>query len=101
MNIDENNIDNAKYVIYGVTNKNEKFRPSDWTERLASIIGTFDEKKKLCYSQYVQPMIKNGVAYVLVKNGIDLCDEKISDFILDFAKQNDLKIITENLEIYL
>lgn len=98
MKIEE--LEEIELVIYGETNKGKKFRPSDWAERLAGLSSIFEENKRLCYSLYIQPGFNEEASYLIVKKGISICDKNLLPFLITFAKDNDLKLITKNFEEY-
>jgi hypothetical protein len=53
-------------VIFGLTNRGARFRPSDWNERLAGLTSAFGQDHKLVYSPFVHPMDVGGVKALVV-----------------------------------
>lgn len=90
---------NKKLFIQGVTHSGKKFRPSDWAERLCCSVSCFrpdySTKNNICsiYSPYATPTIINGTPYVIVDEAIGDIDPRALDFLLNFAKDNDLPVI--------
>lgn len=80
-------------VIQGLTSEGRTFRPSDWAERLAGIMCSFGEDQKLAYHQYVRPMLLEGVRCVAVDKKLEKNQPAVFTFLMDFAKDNDLRIV--------
>ncbi|MGA7178668.1 MAG: DUF3579 domain-containing protein [Thiobacillaceae bacterium] len=79
-------------IIRGVTSSGRTFRPSDWAERLAGILSTFDEDNRLGYSPCVRPTIIDGIKSVIVSRRLREIDGQAYKFLLGFARANDLVI---------
>jgi len=87
-----------EYVIHGITNSGKTFRPSDWSERLAGAMSCFGpaaggirkEERHLRYSLYVRPMIIGNVKCVVLDSRLRDVEPHAFDFVLNFAKDNDL-----------
>ncbi|KMN33159.1 PhnO [Chromobacterium sp. LK1] len=79
-------------VIQGVTSEGRTFRPSDWAERLAGILASFDDQK-LHYHAHVRPMMLDGVRCVAVDKKLEKISPQVFCFLMDFAKDNDLRIV--------
>lgn len=91
---------NKKLFIQGVTYSGKKFRPSDWAERLCCSVSCFRpnydiNKHGYCsiYSEYAHPININGIQFVVVDEKIGEIDSKALEFLLNFAKNNDLPIL--------
>ncbi len=84
-------------IIVGVTNSGQKFRPSDWTDRLCGCLSAFESDQKITYSPYLKPMLLDNNKCVVVDKKLELVDPVAFKFLLSFAKDNDLKI--QNREI--
>jgi hypothetical protein len=79
-------------VITSVMENGEKFRPADWTERLSSTLASFQVDHRLRYAQGVQPCIIDGEPCLLVARWLESADRNAYDFVMGFAKTNQLKI---------
>ncbi len=79
-------------IIRGVTSNGKTFRPSDWAERLAGILSTFDEDNRLGYSPCVRPTTFDGIRCVIVSKRLKQLDERAYNFVLGFGRENDLII---------
>jgi len=72
-----------------------KFRPSNWAERLAGNLATFNQHR-LTYSVLAYPTIRNGRPAVVV--GDRLKEENPDGYVMLmlFAEDNGLEITEEN-----
>lgn len=89
----------AKEVfIQGITHSGKVFRPSDWAERLCGVMSQFHPAGKapgahLGYSPWCLPQVINGVKCVVVNRALRDYDVMAWDFVLNFARDNDLQIV--------
>jgi hypothetical protein len=84
--------DSFEIVIQGVTESGHPFRPSDWAERLCGMMSVFSEDRHLSYSPYLKPIIAAGVRCVVVDIKLEEIDPPAFRFLLEFAKDNELKL---------
>jgi hypothetical protein len=95
---------NAKeVVILGLTLGGKTFRPSDWAERLAGVMSSFrpggvQPSSHLSYSPWCIPTVIDGVKAVVVNRQLREVEPMAWDFVLSFAKDNDLQL-TESLPV--
>ncbi|MGQ9861474.1 MAG: DUF3579 domain-containing protein [Thiobacillaceae bacterium] len=82
-----------EYVIRGETSTGRKFRPSDWAERLCSLFATVGPDNRTCYSPHVFPVSREGVNCVVVNKAMAIQDPMAFKFLMDFARDNDLKVV--------
>lgn len=85
----------AKIIIEGVTESGEKFRPSDWAERVSGKLSSF-RKRRLQYSPLLQPSIKDGHKCVVLDPKLKQSNPKLYESILEFAHTNKLKICQDD-----
>lgn len=85
--------------IQGLTLDGKTFRPSDWAERLAGALSCFrpgaaarSPGDHLGYSPYCVPRVINGVKCVIVNEQLKLIEPRAWDFVMDFAKDNQLQL---------
>jgi Protein of unknown function (DUF3579) len=83
--------------IMGVTSRGDAFRPSDWAERLAGVMSPFrpggaQPGSHLGYSPWCIPTQIDGVKCVVVQAELRDFDVMAWDFVLNFAKDNDLQV---------
>ena len=89
-----------KYIIYGRTQSGKVFRPSDWAERLCSVMSNFQptpnkdtsRQNIVAYSEYLIPTVIDDVRSVLLDSRIGDIEPLALDFILNFASDNQLVI---------
>jgi hypothetical protein len=88
-----------EFFIQGLTSNGRQFRPSDWAERLAGVLSCFRpdtpgvRDAHLTYSPYVRPTMLAGVKSVVVSEALREIEPMAYDFVIDFARDNDLQIL--------
>lgn len=82
------------FIILGLTKEGRKFRPSDWCDRLCGVMSAFGASKKMKYSPYVGPGDYNGEKAVFVDGRLSEVEPMAYRFLLNFAQDNDLQIIS-------
>lgn len=82
-------------VIESVKENGSAFRPSDWIERLSTMMGSFGKDHRLHYSERVYPCYVNGAKCLMVDE--KLKDEDPTGFaqIMEFARSNGLRMHEE------
>ena len=83
--------------ILGKTRDGRTFRPSDWAERLAGVMSPFrpggaQPGSHLSYSPWCVPTQLNGVKAVVVNSELRNVEPMAWDFVLNFAKDNNLEL---------
>jgi len=90
-------------VIEGIDSGGHKFRPSDWAERIAAILASYDEDRRLRYSIDVSPCTIQGTRCLIVAKDMEQRNPEGYKFIMQFAGDNHLRIQldrrTESVEI--
>ena len=89
----------AEIVIQGVTAKGEKFRPSDWADRLCGMMSVFGEDRQLSYSPFLKPVMIAGTTCVVVDRKLEGMDSAAYKFLMSFANDNELTLRPGRLEI--
>lgn len=84
--------DQPGYCILGVNQRGDRFRPSDWVERVAGVFAQFDASQRLCYSKQVRPATFDGVRCLFVASSLATIDPAGYDFVMDFANDNQLVV---------
>jgi hypothetical protein len=88
----------AKQVlIQGITRDGRTFRPSDWAERLAGVMSPFrpggaQPGSHLSYSPWCLPTVIDGIKCVIVDSELREFEPMAWDFVLNFAKDNELQV---------
>ncbi len=85
-------------IILGVTREGQTFRPSDWAERLAGVMSSIRPGgaipgDHLSYSPWCVPNSLDGQKCVIVHRDIREANVMAWDFLMGFAKDNNLQII--------
>ncbi len=84
-----------QFIIHGLTSAGQRFRPSDWAERLAGVMSQFRPSgfrgSPLSYSPYVVPVNMDGVRCVVVDKRLRDLEPLAWKFVCGFATDNDLK----------
>ncbi|KJS76362.1 MAG: hypothetical protein JM57_02010 [Comamonadaceae bacterium BICA1-1] len=89
----------AKEVfIQGLTRSGKPFRPSDWAERLSGVMSPFHPAGRmpgahLGYSPWCIPKVINGVKCVVLNTALRDYDPMAWDFVLGFARDNELQVV--------
>ena len=81
-----------EFVIRGVTLAGKPFRPSDWAERLCGVMSAFGSGGRMHYSPYVYPVSSGGVKCVVVDVRLREIEPMAYNFLLNFAKDNELEV---------
>jgi len=79
-------------VIWGITLAGRKFRPSDWSDRLAGLTSAFGDDHKLSYSPFVRPISVGSAKAVIVAHELEALEPRLFRFFLGFAHDNELQI---------
>lgn len=85
--------------IRGITADGRTFRPSDWSERLAGLMARFRpagvsrKEAHLGYSPYCVPTMVEGVRCLVVSESLRDIEPMAFDFLLNFARDNQLDVV--------
>ena len=85
-------ISSQDVIIKGVTKAGKPFRPSDWAERLSSVLSSFGADNRMSYSPYVRPVTLDGVKCVVVDKKLEQVEPQGYRFLIGFAQDNDLQL---------
>jgi Protein of unknown function (DUF3579) len=85
--------------IQGITRDGRSFRPSDWAERLAGVMSSFRPGgavpgSHLSYSPWCLPTAIGDVKCVVVDPELREAEPMAWDFVMNFARDNEL-VVTE------
>jgi hypothetical protein len=85
--------------IQGITKDGRTFRPSDWAERLAGVMSSFRRGgaargpgAHIGYSPYCVPRVINNVKCVIVNEALREIEPMAWDFVMNFARDNELQV---------
>jgi hypothetical protein len=82
----------SKLIILGQTTDGQKFRPSDWAERLSGSVARHGPGRRIIYHPSVKVVMRNGIKCVSVDRLLEEESPQLYQFILNFANENHLKI---------
>jgi hypothetical protein len=82
------------FIIVGITEDGRRFRPSDWAERLCGVMSVFGAERRMAYSPYVQPGSHESDKCVFVDARIRDIEPMAYSFLVNFAKDNKLKVMS-------
>lgn len=80
-----------KILIEGVTEAGEKFRPSDWAERMSGSLCTF-RNRRITYSPLLQPSVKDGNQCMLLDPDLRDANPCLYESIMAFVDENHLRV---------
>lgn len=90
-------------IIHGLTKEGQRFRPSDWAERLAGVLSQFRPAGSvggpLTYSPYAVPRVLDGVRCVVVDHRLRELEPLAWKFVCDFAADNHLQTSEREIEL--
>ena len=79
--------------ITGLTYMGERFRPSDWVERIATVCGCFDDNRRLHYNPMIKPIHYDGMKGLFVATSIEILNLNTFDYVMNFSLSNNLQVI--------
>jgi hypothetical protein len=80
------------YCILGITRNGNRFRPSDWVERIATAFASFGSSQRLHYNNLIRPSVYDGLRCLFVATSLAVIDPAGFDFVMDFANSNQLQV---------
>jgi len=90
----------GKFFIQGITRDGKAFRPSDWAERLAGAMSSFRPEGSaggiaahIGYSPYCEPRVIDGIKSVIVDAALRDIEPMAWDFVMAFARDNNLVLV--------
>lgn len=83
-------------IIEGISEDNVRFRPSDWAERISSVLASYGADHRLHYSREVYPSVIDDQKCVVVAKTLRDEQPQLYEFILKFARDNHLKVHEEH-----
>lgn len=79
-------------IIEGITVDGQKFRPSDWVDRICGMLAEFTQQK-VTYSKYLRPLVYKNVNCVAVRKQLEQDLPAMFNFIMQFSNDNKLLIV--------
>lgn len=87
---------NNDIVIQGVTREGNKFRPSDWAERLYYALASYGHDGRMQFNPRVHIKIGNKFKSFVINPVLEQEDPMTFEFLMDFANSNKLVISRNN-----
>jgi hypothetical protein len=81
-----------KIIIKGVTASGQKFRPSDWAQRLTGAISTLGPGRRIIPHPKVSVSLMEGIPCVIVAKELEQDEPMLYSFLKKFADSNLLQI---------
>ncbi len=79
-------------IIIGTTLTGQKFRPSDWAQRLTVAVSSVGPKKQIISHPRVHMAMQNGVPAVIIDPVLKQENPMMYKFLINFGKSNNLQI---------
>jgi len=80
------------WLIQGVNEEGQRFRPSDWAERICTLMASF-EGGRLQYSSLLYPVMLNGVKCVHLDDRLQSTASGIHRQVMEFVANNQLNVV--------
>ena len=85
-----------KILIVGQTKDGEKFRPSDWAERLYYTVASYGKNGRVIFNPLVKLNQEDNSKSFVIDVELQNKDPMIYDFLIDFAISNKLETRDQN-----
>jgi hypothetical protein len=79
------------WVIRSVREDGQRFRPSDWIERISASMAQFGPDRRLRYASSVYPRVIDGEKCLVVTGTLAEQRPALYEHILEFARSNQLQ----------
>lgn len=83
----------CKYVIQGITEAGQKFRPSDWIDRIASLDAEYGLQHRLVYSDFLHPEVFEGERSLIIDSYLQESNPGLFDYVMGFRRMNELRMV--------
>lgn len=90
-------LSDKRFIIKGITEQGDKFRPSDWAERMCGNLCTF-RNRRMIYSPLLRPAVIDGYKCVIINHTLSETHPSLFQQLIEFAKKNKLEISEEVIE---
>ncbi len=84
------NSNTTKLIINGVTKGGEKFRPSDWAQRLTTAVATCGRDRRIKFHPKVNMATLEGINCVVINADLEDEDPGLFRFLVKFGEENNL-----------
>ncbi|KFI24020.1 DUF3579 domain-containing protein [Nitrosococcus oceani] len=95
--IDAESLGVKRVFIYGITARDERFRPSNWAERLYYTGASYSSNHTAIFNPHLNMGVSpQGIKCVMVDTELQLENPMLFDFLIGFAKDNKLVMRDQN-----
>jgi hypothetical protein len=85
-----------KIILTGLIKGGGKFRPSDWSERLYYALAKYGPTGRLTFNPLVNIRQGDKLKAFVIKTKLKDSDPMTYDFLIDFAKTNNLEVTDQD-----
>ncbi|MDX1795838.1 MAG: DUF3579 domain-containing protein [Hydrogenovibrio sp.] len=82
----------SRYIIEGFTEDGRKFRPSDWIDRISSMMASYGASHRLVFSELLHPELYQGKKCLIIDMRLEKTNPEMFDYVMNFVKTNKLKM---------
>ncbi|MDG6777779.1 DUF3579 domain-containing protein [Thiomicrorhabdus sp. zzn3] len=82
----------CKYIIQGYTEDGRKFRPSDWIDRISSMMASYGSSHRLVFSELLHPELYEGEKCLIIDTELETVNPVMFQYVMNFVKSNKLKM---------
>ncbi len=82
----------CRYIIEGYTEDGRKFRPSDWIDRISSMMASYGSAHRLVFSDLLHPELYEGQKCLIIDTELEIKDPIMFQYVMNFVKSNNLKM---------
>jgi hypothetical protein len=79
-------------AIESIREDGQKFRPSDWIERMSATMASFGPDHRLKYNHSLHPGVLDGTKCLVMSKLLEQENPPLYDHIMKFARSNTLRI---------
>ncbi len=83
----------CRYIIQGVTEEGRKFRPSDWIDRISSMMASYGTSHRLVFSDLLHPELYEGEKCLIIDMVLEKENISMFEYVMNFVKTNNLKMV--------
>lgn len=80
----------CRYIIQSETEDGRKFRPSDWIDRISSMLATYGASHRLVFSDLLHPELYDGKKCLIIDTALETENPGVFEYVMDFVKTNKL-----------
>lgn len=82
----------CRYIIQGITEEGRKFRPSDWIDRVASMMASYGTSHRLVFSELLHPELYEGQKCLIISTELEVENPGMYEYVMNFVKTNKLSM---------